>query len=305
MFSKSSSSPDLAPVIEEMSLSMSNGKLSDEGSCQQMHKDCKTLPGVPSENLEDAESESSEHKHIFKCHSVDSEQLAVNVRIEDAEVEKPPGSPPISSASLGPRSDYSKGHSPLVSPNTVHSADKAVSPVAPGSPRPSSSQQGGVGSQRTSPRSGTKTSSPPGAVPTRSRHASILEPSSSPITKVRHISIPEPGDEFPTQDRERSQTISVSSPQRHMIRTSSLPLDARRPGSFDVGFPNSVAGTPTKPSLQHGGVSPAFLFLQLYHSSLMDCGPGRPLELPQTQVRLLMSVKTLHHVFDCFKNVAF
>ena len=301
-FPKSSSSPDLAPVIEEHS---NVGSSPPEKDCIQM-KPRLSPPGSPHIKEVAATEEkrpSSEDVFnadppiVFKSKSDDIEQLAVNVIIEDIA---PPPSPRTAAISIrraeeAPGSPRAGSREPSSSPSALsrsisintddhehlsshprHSSGRPMFSSPAGSPQPHRSPE----------------KSPPCASHCqRSRAATIIGKPSSPPSpvkgKTRHLSHQQDSSHTDnSMERERSQTISVVSPRRNIMRTASVPVEPRRPGSFDSGFPSSNNTTPTKPVLPpHGGVSPSFLFLQLYHSSLLDAGPGRPLELPRAPVR--------------------
>ncbi len=110
-----------------------------------------------------------------------------------------------------------------------------------------------------------------------SRHAST---ETSPEGKVERVRSPRPSlrrSVSSCADREESRkdipTVLLS-PKRKLSRKISVP---DRPS---VLGPHVTIGA-TKDDRSHGGISPSFMFLQLFHTHLLDMGPGRPLALPR------------------------
>lgn len=69
-------------------------------------------------------------------------------------------------------------------------------------------------------------------------------------------------------DREKPRRVSIAEPPR---RTPSVVESSSMPVMNHAGDGSSA----------HGGVTPSFIFLQLHHSNLIDCGEDRPLLLPK------------------------
>ena len=79
---------------------------------------------------------------------------------------------------------------------------------------------------------------------------------------------------------------------------SSSPVGSRRPSSVVLEKPIKwppVLGGSGKEAI-HGGVSPSFLFLQLYHSHMFGMGDERPIALPTTPVSHVSILQHGDHV---------
>ena len=79
---------------------------------------------------------------------------------------------------------------------------------------------------------------------------------------------------------------------------SSSPVGSRRPSSVVLEEPIKwppVLGGSGKEAI-HGGLSPSFLFLQLYHSHMFGMGDERPIALPTTPVSPVSILQHSDHV---------
>ena len=124
-------------------------------------------------------------------------------------------------------------------------------------------------------------------------------------TSLSHESSSRPSSDDLTSQKSRGCSFTSIPEEDCHPSSSSSPLTSKRPSS--VVFEKSVKWPPVlggsgKEAI-HGGMSPSFLFLQLYHSHMFGMGDDRPVALPSTPVScpLLPLTTNAHSVSLCAK----